>query len=378
MMKPWRVIYWPEASPMDYIVTRPLVNDLRAEGKIPDTLLIYSVNRNFVAVGRHINVDDDIDIEACRRLGVELFRKIGGGGSGIWGPNSFQFAFAFGQNIFPNMEEALRVICDDVLLRAIRRMGVTKAYYKHIGDLLVGTRKLAALAALPHGNACVNMGGFLNIEDLDISIASAAMKTPEEKFSDKAAKDIRDYATSLQRETGREIPRKPCAEAIVEELERALCTKAEFAKLSEFEMGLYNDYRERYASEKWTFAKSDLRRFASIPEGYALAFSRHKARKLVCAHILVNRDGRIVDVMLSGDYFITPSDGDDRIASDLVGLDAMDIEAINRRIRGVAATIGFEAMMMDIEDFSIPVIEACRKAIEKMSLHKRSNLDGKN
>ena len=102
MMKPWRVIYWPEASPMDYIVTRPLVNDLRAEGKIPDTLLIYSVNRNFVAVGRHINVDDDIDIEACRRLGVELFRKIGGGGSGIWGPNSFQFAFAFGQNIFPN------------------------------------------------------------------------------------------------------------------------------------------------------------------------------------------------------------------------------------------------------------------------------------
>jgi hypothetical protein len=38
-MKSWRVIYWPEASPTDYIVTRPLVNDLRAEGKVPDTFL---------------------------------------------------------------------------------------------------------------------------------------------------------------------------------------------------------------------------------------------------------------------------------------------------------------------------------------------------
>jgi lipoate---protein ligase len=371
-MKPWRVIYWPEASPIDYIVTRPLVNDLRTEGKIPDTLLIYSVNRDFVAVGRHINVDDDINLEACTRLGVEIFRKIGGGGSGIWGPNSFQFAFAFGQNIFPSMEEALRIICNDVLLRAIHRMGVTKAHYKHIGDLLVGTRKLAALAALPHGDTCVNMGGFLNIEDLNVSIASAVLKTPEEKFSDKVAKDIRDYATSLQREAGGEISRKQCAEVIVEELERALDTKAELAKLSEMEMGLFDGYRERYASDKWTFAKSDLRRFASIPEGYGLALNRHKARKLVCAHVLVNRDGRIADVMLSGDYFITPSDGDDRIAADLVGLDAMDTEAIKRRIREVAANMSFEAMMMNIEDFSIPVIEACRRAIEKMPLRKRS------
>jgi len=372
-MKPWRVIYWPEANPMDYIVTRPLVNDLRSEGKIADTLMIYSVNRDFVAVGRHINVDDDINLKACTRLGVEIFRKIGGGGSGIWGPNSFQFAFAFGKNIFPSMEESLRVICDDVLLRAIHRMGVTKAKYRHIGDLLVGTRKLAALAALPHGEACVNMGGFLNIEDLNVSIASAVLKTPEEKFSDKVAKDIRDYATSLQRETGREISRKQCVEVIVRELERALGTNAELANLSEMEMELYDSYREKYASDKWTFAKSDLRRFESIPEGYGLALSRHKARKLVCAHVLVNRDGRIADVMLSGDYFITPSDGDDRIAADLVDLDALDTEAIKRRIREVAACMGFEAMMMDIEDFSIPVIEACRKATKKMFLRKRSS-----
>jgi len=33
-MRPWRLIYWPEASPLDYSMTRPLVTDLRAEGKV--------------------------------------------------------------------------------------------------------------------------------------------------------------------------------------------------------------------------------------------------------------------------------------------------------------------------------------------------------
>lgn len=367
-MAQWRIIYWPEASPLDYIVTRPLVNDLRAEGKVIDTLVIYSVSRYFLAVGRHINVDDDADLEACSRLGVDLFRKIGGGGSGIWGPNSFQFAFSFGQDIFPNMEEALRIICGDILLRAIHRMGVTEAYYKHIGDLLVGERKLGALAALPHGESCVNMGGFLNIDDLDVSIASEVMRTPEEKFSDKAAKDIREYATSLSREAGRDISKTACVEAIADELEKTLGAEAQFAeKLSEVEMALYDRYRALYASEDWTFSKSSGRRFESFPQGYGLAFSRHKARKLVCAHILLDANGRIADAMLSGDYFIRPSDGDDLIAQGLVGLDARDLEGIEERIRQVADTHGIAAMMMDVEDFARPVIEACRKAIEKIS-----------
>jgi lipoate-protein ligase A len=166
-MRPWRLIYWPEASPLDYSVTRPLVTDLRAEGKVPDTLMIYSVNRYFVAVGRHINIDDDVDMETSSRLGVEVFRKIGGGGSGIWGPNSFQLAMAFGQDLFPSLEEALRVIVGQVLLPAVHHMGVT-AYYKHVGTS-GENRKLGGFAAF-HGKDCVNMGGFLNVDELDLEL----------------------------------------------------------------------------------------------------------------------------------------------------------------------------------------------------------------
>jgi lipoate-protein ligase A len=365
-MKPWRTIYWPDASPLDYIVTRPLINDMRAEGKVPNTLVVYSTNRYFVAVGRHTNIDDDVDLEHCRQIGVEIFRKIGGGGSGIWGPNSFQFAFAFGKNTFPDMEEALRVMCKDVLLRAVWRMGVTDAYYKHIGDLLVGTRKLGALAALPHGKNCVNMGGFLNIDDLDISIASSVLKTPAEKFTDKAAKDIKSYATSLQRETGREISKADYFDAILDEFETSLGMRPELRKLSKGEMALYDHYQKRFASEEWTYSKSSLRRFASIPEGYHLGLNRRKARKLVTAYVLVDRQGKIADVMLSGDYFISPIDGDDKIVRGLIGMDAKNAEAIERRIRDNSVAMGFEAMMMDIEDFLIPVIDAGRNALEQI------------
>jgi len=362
-MKSWRMIYWPDASPQDYIVTRPLVNDLRAKGQVPDTFLIYSVKRYFVAVGRHINIDDDINLQSCSRLGVKVFRKIGGGGSGIWGPNSFQLAMAFGQDLFPNLEESLKVMIGEILLGAVHRLGVAEAQYKHIGDIMVRGRKLGGFAALPHGDFCVNMGGFLNLEDLDINIASAVMKTPEEKFSDKAAKDIRDYATSLQREAGREISREALVKAIADELIKVLGAKVDFSGLSEIERDLYDNYQKQYTSEEWTFAKSDRQRFAQLPLNYRLALSRYKSRKLVCAHVLLDDRGKIAEVMLSGDYFIKPINGDDLLAESLIGLNAADFDSIKARIRQTAQSIGFEAIMMTVEDFATPVIEACGKAL---------------
>ncbi|MFH1481682.1 MAG: hypothetical protein ABIG67_10465 [Pseudomonadota bacterium] len=366
-MKTWRFIYWPNATPQDYVVTRPLVNDLRAEEKVSDTFLIYSVSRYFVAVGRHINIDDDIDMDACHKLGIEVFRKIGGGGSGIWGPNSFQFALSFGRDLFPSIEEALRVITADILLGAVHRMGVTEARYKHIGDIIVGNKKLGALAALPHGKDCVNMGGFLNIEDLDIRIASAVLKTPEEKFIDKVAKDIKDYATSLEREGGKKMSKTVFIQAIGDELKKVLGAKIEFSRISEMEPAFYDSYRHRYTSEEWTFAKSSSKKFAGIPETYALGFSRYKARKLVCAHVLLDSRGRIADMMFSGDYFINPVDGDDRLAEDLIGLEAADSEAIRQKIGESIRKMGLEAMMMTAEDFVIPVINACKKALVRIS-----------
>ena len=362
-MKSWRMIYWPEASPLDYIVTRPLVNDLRSGGKIPDTFMIYAVNKYFVAVGRHINIDDDVDMDHSARLGVQIFRKIGGGGSGIWGPNSFQFAMAFGQDLFPSMEESLRVIIGEVLLQTVHVMGVTATYYKHVGDLLVGSRKLGGFAALPHGKGCVNMGGFLNVDELDTSLASAVLKTPMEKFRDKAVKDIRDYATSLQREAGKEISRRALVDAIAIQLEKVLGTKVEFTGLGKMEMEFYDSYRSRYTSEDWTFSKSSSRRFGKIPGGHRLAFSRYKSRKLVCAHVLLDEKGKIAEVMLSGDYFIKPIDGDDRMAKSLVGLDAAESESIKQMIHQSARAMGFEAIMMSVEDFATPIIEACQKAL---------------
>jgi len=335
-----------------------LANDLRAEGKIPDTFLIYAVDRYFVAVGRHINIDDDVDMDHSAELGVPIFRKIGGGGSGIWGPNSFQFAMAFGQDLFPSIEESVRVMIGKVLLQAVHVMGVAPAQYKHVGDLIVGSRKLGGFAALPHGANCVNMGGFLNVEELDTSIASAVLKTPEEKFSDKVARDIRDYATSLRREAGGEVSREDLVKTISRELEKTLHVKVESTGPSKMEMDSYLRYQSQYTSEDWTFLKSSSRRFRRIPEGYRLGLSRYKSRKLVCAHVLLDAKGRIAEVMLSGDYFIKPLDGDDRIANSLIGFEGADSQAIKRKIHQTC-----EAIMMRVEDFATPVIEACRKAL---------------
>jgi hypothetical protein len=53
------------------------------------------------------------------------------------------------------------------------------------------------------------------------------------------------------------------------------------------------------------------------------------------------------------------------MAAALMGLEAADPEAIRQRVQETARDFAIEAIMMSPEDFAIPVIEACQKALKK-------------
>jgi len=51
----------------------------RGEDRSPDTLRFYMWNPSAVTLGYFQSVEDEVDVEACNRFGIDINRRISGG-----------------------------------------------------------------------------------------------------------------------------------------------------------------------------------------------------------------------------------------------------------------------------------------------------------
>ena len=55
--------------------------EARIAGKVPNTLRFYRWQPSCVSVGKNQNPESEIYLDACRQLGVDVVRRISGGGT---------------------------------------------------------------------------------------------------------------------------------------------------------------------------------------------------------------------------------------------------------------------------------------------------------
>ena len=80
-MDTWRLLALKTNSgPMNMAVDEAILTARIAE-KVPNTLRFYRWQPSAVSVGRNQNPESEIYLDACKRLGVDVVRRISGGGS---------------------------------------------------------------------------------------------------------------------------------------------------------------------------------------------------------------------------------------------------------------------------------------------------------
>ena len=114
------------------------------------------------------------------------------------------------------------------------------------------------------------------------------------------------------------------------------------------------------------FLRSSKRRFSKIPEGYCYAKAKFKARKLITADILVNKDKKIDDIMICGDFMVVPPNSGDTLEQALKGLDATDKELIKTKITEHYNTEGVDYLAITPDDIAKPILEAIDNALSSM------------
>jgi len=277
------------------------IEEAIAKEKLQNTLLLWRVNKPYITLGYFQNVHQEVDVSACKELGIPIVRRMGGGGTGYLTPKVLAYSVIADENseaIPKDIEKSYEVICNGVTL-GLKELGLD-ATFVPINDILLNGKKFSG-SSQHRSYGMVIQHGFMSI-DLKLQDLARVIKVPVEKLQDKGASSLEERITWINKELRRagreEIGLDRIKRALRSGFEKALRVSFSDGPPTDRELKAAEEFRKTFESEAWNIKPRLFRRVN--------AQSIHKAKKGVVrvnAHIA---DGKISEILITGDYIIHP------------------------------------------------------------------------
>lgn len=227
---------------------------LRAEDKVPATLRVYSWKPSAVSIGYFQSLEEEVDLVACKDLGVDVVRRVTGGGAVYheWGGElTYSLVASEGElkakRFFEDIQGSYKVICEAVV-EGLRKLGVD-AEFKPINDIVVKGKKISGNAQTRRRGVILQHGTILL--KTDIPTMFRVLKVSKEKVSDKAIKAVEDRVTTIYREVSSHITLNDIKEALRRGFADYFTVEIKASHPTQAELGLASEYRKRFSSWGW-------------------------------------------------------------------------------------------------------------------------------
>jgi len=290
-------------------------------------LFLLAPAEPYVCIGRHQDVEQDIDLDYCRANGIPVFRReVGGGGVYLDGQQLFYQLVLHRDNPLAqgSKEDFYRRLLAPVA-KAYGDLGVP-ARYKPINDIVtLDGRKISGTGAAELADHLILVGNV--IMDFDYETMVHVLKVPDEKFRDKVYQTLQENLTTLKRETGR----VPLLEEIVPVLANRFEKVLGLLEPADLPPAVYEKARALepwLTSDEWLYkrGKRVSGRDVKIAAGVNVLQRMHKAPGGLIRATFEIKDGRITWASLSGDFFFYPAEKLEALEAALAGLALEDVE----------------------------------------------------
>ncbi|MFP4046104.1 MAG: biotin/lipoate A/B protein ligase family protein [Candidatus Aenigmatarchaeota archaeon] len=226
-----------------------------SKGKVKPTLRFYRWSKPAVAIGYFQSVEEEVDREKCREDGVEIFRRMTGGGAVYKDPTGeLNYSVIVPEELSgmpSDIEESYRKI-SECIIRALEKIGI-EADHSGINDVVVEGRKISGNAQTRKRGVLLQHGTLLL--DFEPEKMVRYLKISEEKSKDKIASGLEGRVTTLKerrpgltREEVEKVLKEGFSEELSQEIEKGELTDWEKEKAREL-------YREKYSTEEWNFMR---------------------------------------------------------------------------------------------------------------------------
>ena len=220
-----------------------------------DTLRFYRWNPSAVTLGYFQSVEDEVDLDAMKKYGIDLNRRISGGGAVL---NSAEGEITYSivmdeedSRISDDPTESYRYLCHGII-EGLEILGIN-ADFKPINDIIVGSKKISGNAQIRRYGAVLHHGTIL--VDFDASQMFSVLKISDTKISDKLIQQANERVTSIRQVLEKNVSFEEVRAAMEKGFAKALGVDLHRGNLTPKENEYVTEFRAKYSSKKWRFRR---------------------------------------------------------------------------------------------------------------------------
>ena len=304
-MKEWRLLDTGRRSAAENMALDDVILERRARGLIPNTVRFLQFDPPAVLVGYHQAVEHEVRIEFCQKRGIEINRRLTGGGAIFFDQKSLGWeviaskAELGAHHPLFSQEGIFKKMCQGVIF-GLQMLGI-RADFRPKNDIEVDGRKISGTGGTERDEAFLFQGTLL--VDFDVETMLHALRIPVMKLKDKEIESVKERVTCLRWELGYTPDLEGIKRTLIEGFEKAFKISLVENGLSHEEEKLLRDRLDFFKSREWVFLErrplddsAEVQAVTKTPGG------------LVRVSLALDRRANIIkSALITGDFFVFPS-----------------------------------------------------------------------
>ncbi|NYF11737.1 lipoate-protein ligase A [Pseudoclavibacter sp. JAI123] len=245
----WQILHPGPLTPREHVALDQVLTEEVGAGRRPATLRLWEWDETAVVLGSFQSVKNEVDQENLDKYGVQLVRRITGGGAmfmeagsvvtySLYVPSDLVHGMSFAESY---------AFLDSWVLDALHGLGIN-ARYEPLNDIASPSGKIGGAAQKRLGSGAVLHHATLSY-DIDGDRMTEVLRIGREKLSDKGTQSANKRVSPLRSQTGME------RSAIIDHFKKTFVDHygGTPGEVSDEEMARARELAQsKFASREWT------------------------------------------------------------------------------------------------------------------------------
>ncbi len=298
-MNNWRLLDTGPETAVGNIAIDSALLKARSLDLTRNTLHFLQYSPAAALVGYFQSVGQEVRQEFCRQHGIEIQRRITGGGALYFDEPHLGWEIIADKKDFGfRVDEMSRRISAGVIA-GLGLLGI-EAEFRPRNDIEVGGRKISGTGGVFDGDAMLFQGTLL--VDLDVESMIKVLRIPTEKLTAKGLESARERVTSLREEMGRLPSIEEIKDALRAGFESTLGVTFTDGGMTAEEKSFMAEFEQEYRQDSW------INLIEEPPEEHLILRSALKVDGglIRTAVSIDSRRRRLKYALITGDFFVNP------------------------------------------------------------------------
>lgn len=250
MKEEWRLLTTENKTAYSNMAIDRAVLVANSKGIVPPTVRFFSWSPPAISIGYFQSLEEEVDLNLCKKVGVDYVRRITGGGA-VFHEKELTYSIVIPEShpkIPKNIINSYKNICG-AIIRGLEDLGIQSNYFP-INDILTNHKKISGNAQTRKLRTVLQHGTILM--DVDVEKMFSVLRVPDEKIKDKLIKDVRERVTSIKHILDSDVSFSDVADSMRKGFEEEFNIQLVNGDLTNEELKLAESFeRECFSAKEW-------------------------------------------------------------------------------------------------------------------------------